>query len=62
MRLPALAPACLVVAVRHGGLSAPPRGDTRLEPGDRVTVLLPSALEDAVRALLKGGADHGRGG
>jgi CIC family chloride channel protein len=54
-------PGSLVVAVRRGGLSAPPRGDTRLEPGDRVTVLLPSALEDAVRALLKGGADHGGG-
>jgi CIC family chloride channel protein len=49
-------PASLVVAVRHGGLSAPPRGDTRLEPGDRVTVLLPSALEATVRTLLKGGA------
>ncbi len=54
-------PASLVVAVRHGGLSAPPRGDTRLEPGDRVTVLLPSALEGTVRTLLKGGADHESG-
>lgn len=50
-------PASLVVAIRHKGTSTPPTGTTRLEPGDRVTVLVPAALSDSVEKLVRGPAD-----
>jgi len=47
-------PACLVVAVRHHRTSLTANGLTRLEPGDRVTVLAPAVLADIVQTVVRG--------
>jgi K+/H+ antiporter YhaU regulatory subunit KhtT len=43
----------VVVAVRHDGATVIPRGHTRLDAGDRVTVLAAAAVADAVRAAFE---------
>jgi CBS-domain-containing membrane protein len=42
----------LVLAIRRGGTTLVPRGDTRLEAGDRLTVLVKTGSEEQVRALF----------
>ena len=44
----------VIVAVRRHGVTLIPRGHTRLEPGDRVTVIAAQSAVDRVRAIFEG--------
>lgn len=46
----------VIVAVRRGGATLIPRGNTRLVAGDRVTVIATQAAVDDVRAVFEGRA------
>jgi Trk K+ transport system NAD-binding subunit len=43
----------LLVAIRRGRTTVVPKGDTRLEPGDRVALIAPSTLAERVRGLFR---------
>lgn len=56
-----LPPQSLVISIRRGGHVLIPRGDTGLESGDVVVILVPANVEEALRAELTGPArDRGR--
>jgi CIC family chloride channel protein len=44
----------VIVAVRRNGVTLIPRGHTRLEPGDRVTVISAESVVDSVREAFEG--------
>lgn len=48
-----LTPDAVIVAVRHDGATLIPRGQTRLQAGDRVTVIAAASAVDEVRAQFE---------
>lgn len=49
----------VIVAVRHNGATLIPRGQTRLETGDRVTVIAAASAVDEVRAMFEAAGPAG---
>lgn len=52
----------VVVAVRHGGATLIPRGNTRLLSGDRVTVIAAASAVDQLQAMFRRPGDDGSSG